>query len=234
MRYGHQDFGRLQRCGCLDAALVAARAQLAAARAAQLTAQLADELGALARCTLDSIDRRRPLTDILWGGQAYPVAEQRLMLSRACGIARDYRPPEHLYLYGPPGGAKSHLAAAILNAQAQRGVGGRYGSMPALLRLLRRGFSDGTADARLEALMDAELLVIDDLGVEQGSDWADAQLFDLINVRLAGERATIITSNLAPDQHRDARIASRLQGSFTPIRLILSDYRAVQAQQRSA
>jgi DNA replication protein DnaC len=233
-RYGDPNFGRLVRCGCLEATLVAARQAATAARSAALTAQLAAELGKLGRCTLDSIDRQRPLSDIIWRDTLYPVAHQRQMLTRACGLARQYDPCESLYLYGPPGGCKSHLAAAILNSQAQAGVAGRYGSMPAILRLLRGGFRDGSTDDRLEALMDAELLVLDDLGTEQGGGWADAQLFDLLSVRIAAGRATIITSNLLATEHADSRIASRLAGDFTGIPLILSDYRLVQAERRSA
>jgi DNA replication protein DnaC len=233
VRYGHPQFGQLARCGCLEATLVAARQAAAAARADTLTQQLAAELGRLASCTLDTIDRRRPCVDLLWQGQAYPQAEQRRLLNRACGLARHYVASESLYLYGPPGGAKSHLAAAILNAQAQAGVAGRYGSMPALLRLLRGGFRDGTADERLEALMIAELLVIDDLGVEQGGDWAYAQFFDLLSIRINRGLPTIITSNLPPDRH-EPRIASRIAGEFALLPLILSDYRLVQAEQRAA
>jgi DNA replication protein DnaC len=232
-RYGSPAFGRLIRCGCLEATLVAARQAAAQARAAQLTAQLAAELGRLAGCTLDRIDRRRPCVDLIWSGEAYPQAEQRRLLNRACGLARHYAPAESLYLYGPPGGAKSHIAAAILNAQAQAGVAGRYGSMPALLRLLRGGFRDGTADERLEALMIAELLVIDDLGVEQEGDWAAAQFFDLLSVRINRALPTIITSNLPAERH-EPRIASRIQGEFTLVPLILSDYRLIQAAQRAA
>ena len=233
MRYGDPAFAQLIRCGCLEATLVAARQAAAAAQAAALTQQLAAELGRLASCTLDQIDRRRPCVDLLWQGQAYPQAEQRRMLNRACGIARHYAPSESLYLYGPPGGAKSHLAAAILNAQAQAGVAGRYGSMPALLRLLRGGFRDGTADARLEALMAADLLVVDDLGVEQGGDWAYAQFFDLLSIRINRALPTIITSNLPPADH-EPRIASRIAGEFALLPLILSDYRQIQAARRAA
>lgn len=232
-RYGDPAFGRLIRCGCLEATLVAARQEACASWAATLTAQLAAELGRLAGCTLDTIDRRRPCVDLIWEGAAYPQAEQRRLLNRACGMARHYRPTESLYLYGPPGSAKSHIAAAILNAQAAQGVAGRYGSMLAILRLLRGGFRDGTADQRLEALMGAELLVIDDLGAEQSGDWAAAQFFDLLSIRINRALPTIITSNLPADRH-EPRIASRIAGEFTALPLILSDYRDIQAAQRAA
>lgn len=232
-KYGDPAFGRLVRCGCLEATLVAARQAAQASRAARATARMGDELGKLSRCTFDSIDRQRPFTELVWRDQNYSIPHQRQMLMRACGLARQYEPCESLYLYGPPGSCKSHLAAAILNDHAAKGVEGRYGSMPAILRLLRRGFQDGTADERLEALMDAPLLVLDDLGTEHPGDWADTQLFDLLSVRIAADRATIITSNLPATAHLDGRIVSRLQGEFTAVPLILSDYRAIQAEQRS-
>lgn len=232
--YGHPQWGKLQRCGCLEASQVAARELARSARAAALTAQLHAELGRLRSCTLDGFDRRRPLHDMQWRGVDYPVAEQRRLLARACGLARDYAATESLYLWGPPGSGKSHLAAAILNAQAQAGVEGRYGSAPAILRLIRQGFRDGSADDRLEALMTVPLLVIDDLGTEHDSSWNDASLFDLVNARYVAERATIVTSNLPVEDHRDVRIVSRLQGGYRAVPVITSDYRALNAAPAAA
>lgn len=232
VRYGDPRFGQLMRCHCLEASLVAARAQAAAARREALTAQLTAELGRLARCTLETLNLRRPFPPITWGGKSYDAAEQQRQLARAAGFVRGYQPPESLYLYGPPGGAKSHLAAALLHRQAAAGVEGRYGSTPALLRLIQAGFRDGTAAARLAVLMEAELLVLDDLGAENDSPWAVAQLFDLINTRAITGRATVITSNLAPDDHADARIVSRLYGEYTLLPVVVSDFRRLPRQEQ--
>lgn len=243
-RYDDPAFGQLRRCACLDATQLAARQ----ARAAHYLAQVAQDLGAeLAGCDLDGFDRQRALTPLTWWDarlppdgsprpqKTYSVAEQRLALGRACGIARGYGGAESLYLWGPTGSGKSHLAAAILNAQAGQGVAGCYRSLPAMLRLLRQGFEDGTSDSRLEALIAVPLLVLDDLGTEKSSEWGDQVFFDLLNTRIAARRATILTSNHPPEAaHHDSRIVSRIWGAFTILPLILSDFRVLRAQQRSA
>lgn len=235
VRYGHPAFGQLQRCACLEASAVAARQADQAVKVAELTAQLSAEMGKLRACQLDQIDLRRPLLPVLWRGQAYSELDQRKMLGRAVGLARNYTPGgEGLYLYGPNGTGKSHIAAAILNAAAASGVAARYGSALSLLRLLRQGFRDGSADDRLEALTQVPLLAIDDLGTETPSDWADASLFDLLKARDAGGLATIYTANIPVVELRDPRIASLIQGNALIVPLITSDYRTLIAERRAS
>ena len=47
-----------------------------------------------------------------------------------------------------------------------------YASVPDLLRFVRRGFGDGAADERLDALMQVDVLILDDLGAEYLTAWA--------------------------------------------------------------
>lgn len=240
-KYDSPTFGQLRRCACMDGVQIAARQ----ARAAEYLARVAGDLGPeLAACTLDGIDRQRPLDELVWWDArrvwgidrpmvTHSVTAQRLSLGRACAIARSYQ-PESLYLWGPNGSGKSHIAAAILNAQAAQGVAGCYRSAPAMLRMLRQGFEDRSSDHRLEALIRIPLLVLDDLGAESRNDWNDQTLFDLINERANARRATIVTCNLPPELYHDPRLASRWDGSYTQIALITSDYRLIQAERRSA
>jgi DNA replication protein DnaC len=48
----------------------------------------------------------------------------------------------------------SHLATAIANTVALRGLGNTSASVPELLRFVRRGFGDEAADERLDALIE--------------------------------------------------------------------------------
>jgi DNA replication protein DnaC len=226
--YGHALFGLPQRCACLDTALSQARQERLAARAQELTAQLHREMGKLAALELGTLDRNRPLRPITWRGTAYSVNQQRTMLARALSLAEGFVPAgEGCYLYGPNGTGKSHLVAAILNRATQQGIAARYGHAPALLRVLRQGFRDNSADDRLEALAGVTLLAIDDLGAEAPGDWATAVLFDLLKSRDAAGLTTLITSNLPLDALNDPRIVSLIQGNSLVVPLILSDYRAL-------
>ncbi|MBI4477001.1 MAG: ATP-binding protein [Acidobacteria bacterium] len=98
-----------------------------------------------------------------------------------------------------PGIGKSHLAAAVLHqAITTRGARGYFYDVRELLRLIRSTFSAGTPLGEMEILrpiMDADLLVLDDLGAERSSEWVGETLDALINTRYGEKRATIFTSN---------------------------------------
>ena len=86
---------------------------------------------------------------------------QRQALDQALLDALLYaeQPCGWLYLCGPCGAGKSHLAAAIANPVAMSGRGVTYASVPDLLRFVRRGFGDGAADERLDALIQIDVLI---------------------------------------------------------------------------
>jgi DNA replication protein DnaC len=182
---GHADFGKLIPCACLIQAREE-RAQQQQARHTQVVlAELARTLGRLVSARFDTFDCDRPLVELLWGGETFAVDVQRQALHQAFDDAQLYaeQPGDWLYLCGPCGAGKSHLAAAIANELAMRGRGVTYASVPDLLRFVRRGFADGAADERLDALIQVDVLVLDDLGAEYLTAWAAEQMFILIKPR---------------------------------------------------
>jgi len=69
--------------------------------------------------------------------------------------------------------------------------------------------------AFLDRIAAVDLLHIDDLGAEHRTEWVLEQLYTIINTRYEDERATVITSNLEPEQLAEQlgeRIVSRLEG----------------------
>lgn len=65
----------------------------------------------------------------------------------------------------------------------------------------------------VEKLVDARVLVIDDLGAERPSDWVRERIYEVVNARYEAVRPIIVTSNLSPGQlekHLGARITGRL------------------------
>jgi len=141
-------------------------------------AQLAHALGRLASARFDTFDRNRPFVELRWSGETFAVDVQRQALAQALLDAQLYaeQPRGWLYVCGPCGAGKSHLAAAIANELAGAGWGVTYASVPDLLRFVRGGFGGGEADARLEALMHIDLLMLDDIGAEYLTAWAQEQL----------------------------------------------------------
>ncbi|MDP1571801.1 MAG: ATP-binding protein [Vicinamibacterales bacterium] len=129
-----------------------------------------------------------------------------------------------LLLRGQHGVGKTHLAVAILKAVVgQRGARGYFYETRELLKLVRDTYSSGGDETEMEVLrpvLDADLLVLDDLGAEKTSEWVQETLGLVVNTRYSEGRPTIFTTNLedGPDSgdpnsmvfRLGARIRSRL------------------------
>jgi DNA replication protein DnaC len=105
-----------------------------------------------------------------------------------------------LLLFGPHGVGKTHLAAGILKEVIRtKGARGYFFETRELLRLVRETFNRGNEETEMDVLapvLDADLLVLDDLGAEKTSEWVQETLGLVVNTRYNARRATIITSNL--------------------------------------
>ena len=105
---------------------------------------------------------------------------------------------EGLLMFGNPGNGKSHLAAAIVNAVIPRGKACVFRSVPALLKKLQETYR---ADARvseseiLAVLQDADLVVLDDLGAEKMTEWAESMLYYIVDQRYRWRKPLIVTTN---------------------------------------
>lgn len=120
-----------------------------------------------------------------------PGTERALKLAKAAAESDAW-----LTLSGTTGCGKSHLAAAIMNARLDQGREAVFATVPELLWDFRRVMkSDKDTTELIEIVKTAELLVLDDLGVEKATDWALEQLFVIINGRLLDARQTIVTTN---------------------------------------
>src|SRR5258708_30131896 len=78
-------------------------------------------------------------------------------------------------------------------------------------------------------MREAEMLVLDDLGTQQSSPWANEKLFQLLNHRYNAGSPTVITTNPEGLRATDARIRSRLSDVRLVTTLTLAqvhDYRA--------
>lgn len=137
-----------------------------------------------------------------------------LSLQMAFNSARHYaeQPQGWLLLEGAYGCGKTHLAAAVGNYRLQQGDVVLFITTPDLLDHLRASFSPTSGssyDETFERLRETGLLIIDDLGVENPSAWAQEKLFQLLNHRYSHRLPTVITTNRDLDS-LDPRIRSRL------------------------
>jgi DNA replication protein DnaC len=138
-------------------------------------------------------------------------------------------PQGWLLLEGTYGTGKTHLAAAIGNERLAWGEPVLFITAPDLLDHLRSGYNpqnEAGYDETFERLRSAPLLIIDDLGVENPSPWAQEKLFQLFNHRYSSQLATVITTN-ADLGDLDARIRSRLLDVALSrhVRITAPDYR---------
>jgi DNA replication protein DnaC len=150
----------------------------------------------------------------------------------AFDAARRYAddPQGWLVLRGGYGCGKTHLAAAIANAHLAAGAHVFFSIVPDLLDHLRAAFaptSEIRYDEMFERVREAGLLVLDDLGAENGTAWATEKLFQIINYRYNFRMPTVITTNSRLLSHMDERLSSRLSdiGLVHTIVLEAQDYR---------
>ena len=105
-----------------------------------------------------------------------------------------------LLFHGPFGVGKTHLAVGILKAVIRKsGAKGFFFETPELLRQVRHTYNaqvDETEMGVLKPILDADVLVLDDLGTEKTSEWVQETLGLVINSRYNTRRPTILTSNL--------------------------------------
>lgn len=126
--------------------------------------------------------------------------------------------------YGSVGTGKSFLASCIGNGLLERRVPVAATNFPRLLNLLQGTYEK---QALLDRLSIYKLLIVDDLGVERDSAYAEEQIFNIIDARSSSELPVIVTTNLTleelehPTSMQYARIYDRVL-EMCPIRLKLA------------
>lgn len=129
-----------------------------------------------------------------------------------------------LLLYGGVGGGKTFLAGCVCNALLKKQVSVCATSFPRVLNVLQNSMDRQKA---LDRLSRYQCVLLDDFGVERGTEYAQEQLFAVVDARYRAKRPTIITTNLSlhdlenPQNLSYTRIFDRLL-ELCPIRLCVS------------
>ena len=135
-------------------------------------------------------------------------------LQRALAVAVEWaeKPNGWLHLMGSFGSGKTHLAAAIANELHERGQEVMFTTVPDLLDYLRLSFNPQSHvrfDKRFHKIMNAPILILDDLRLVSATAWAQEKLFQIIDYRYLTRMPTIITSSEEMEDTND-RLATRL------------------------
>lgn len=144
-----------------------------------------------------------------------------------------------LYIEGTNGTGKTHLAAAIALQLINEGIPVICKTSSDLLGDIKRSFSfEGAREHEvLDIYKKVDLLIIDDLGKEQCSDWSMSTLYSILNDRYEDMKPTIVTTNynadglvnaLTPkgfDNTKIVAIISRLRETSTVMTMAWEDIR---------
>lgn len=122
-----------------------------------------------------------------------------------------------LIFCGDVGTGKTHLAIGIAHAVLEQGGQAVFSSVIRAVRSVKETYSKGAERTEAQALRDLvepDLLILDEVGVQFGSDAEKLILFEIINGRYEARRPTIIISNLAIgelEHYLGARAVDRLR-----------------------
>lgn len=137
----------------------------------------------------------------------------------------------NLLFHGRTGLGKTHLSLSIANEVIKKGYNVVYGSVNNFFSKIEyEKFSKGNDTSTLDLLCDADLLILDDLGMEFATSFTNSALYTIINTRICKGLPTIISTNLSLDDLRDKyheSVVSRIIGKFEALEFLGKDVRQI-------
>ncbi len=121
-----------------------------------------------------------------------------------------------LVFCGKPGTGKTHLAASIANAICEQGRSALYLSVLKATRMVKDTWkrdANVSENNVYKAMITPDLLILDEVGIQFGSESEKLILFEILNGRYEEMRPTIVISNLLPSEitnYLGERVVDRL------------------------
>ena len=141
------------------------------------------------------------------------------------------------YLFwGGVGTGKSYLAACIANALMEQEVPVCMTNFATILNDLAASFEG--RNEYISRLCSYPLLILDDFGMERGTEYGLEQVYSVIDSRYRSGKPLIATTNLTleelqhPQDTPHARIYDRLTSMCAPVRFTGSNFRKETAQEK--
>ena len=141
-------------------------------------------------------------------------------------------------LWGGVGTGKSYFAGCIANALMEKEIAVRMTNFALILNDLTASFEG--RNEYISQLCRAPLLIIDDFGMERGTEYGLEQVYNVIDSRYRSRKPLIVTTNIPlqdlqhPQNTTHARIYDRLLEMCAPIRFSSENFRKATAQDKLA
>ncbi|MCC6327422.1 MAG: ATP-binding protein [Acidobacteria bacterium] len=164
---------------------------------------------------------------------------QKRALNACVEFANKYPAVDHgILLTGPVGVGKTHLAVSIIKGLTERGFPGLFYEFGSLLKEIQDSYNPNTRTSEsgiLAPVLNADVLVLDELGSSKPTDWVQDTMYHVINSRYNDRKFTIFTTNYPDERPSDGRetledrigvrARSRMFEMCRTIRLDGDDYR---------
>ncbi len=135
---------------------------------------------------------------------------------------------KNLLFMGNAGLGKTHLTLSIVSGVINKGFLPVYASAENLFTKIEAERFSGEGRGTYEAVLNCDLLVIDDLGAEMSTQFTKSVLYNIVNTRILTRKPTIINTNLTMKQLEERytpRVSSRLIGHYEGQRFLGNDIR---------
>jgi DNA replication protein DnaC len=157
----------------------------------------------------------------------------------ASKLAMEYPAIERGLLFmGTVGVGKTHLAVSILKGLTERGFNCLFYESGSLLKEIQNSYNIHTQTSELTVLapiLEAEVLVLDEIGATKPTEWVRDTMANIINSRYNDKKLTIFTTNYLDERRNEkeetledrigVRLRSRLFEMCRTVPLVGEDFR---------
>lgn len=179
-----------------------------------------NENAPLDRCTFSNFDTNR-YSDKTSNNDPVPA---RAIMQQNYEVCRSFADNfsgtgKGILMIGETGLGKTHLSLAIANELIEKGFCVVYGSVPEFIRKIQNEQFNRDDGDTLSLSTSCDLLILDDLGAENSTNWCVSTLYEIINTRQNHRLPIIINTNLDLDE-LSAKYQDRLSSRMLSMKIL--------------